>query len=139
MKQQLFHRLGGIALTLMFILLSSASAWADTSPSLELKHAFGDKATVTFYTFSNEEKKAPTTGDISSFTANDAKTSVNNTTKCDYIVAHIVPKAGYWTNEALLYASLMANETVAVAATRGADVNGPIVVKPLQSDQGRND
>ena len=132
-----FQRLGGIALTLMFILLSSASAWADTSPSLELKHAFGDKATVTFYTFSNEEKKAPTTGDIGSFTANDATTRIDE--NCNYVVAHIVPKAGYWTNEALLYASLMANETVAVAATRGAGINEPIVVKPLQSDQGRND
>lgn len=137
MKQQLIHRLGGIALTLMFIMLSTASAWADTDPSLELKHAFGDKATVTFYTFSNEEKKAPTAGDISSFTANDATTRIDE--NCNYVVAHIVPKAGYWTNEALLYASLMANETVAVAATRGADINGPIVVKPLQSDQGRND
>ena len=132
-----FQRLGGIALALMFIMLSTASAWADTSPSLELKHAFGDKATVTFYTFSNEENKAPTAGDISSFTANDATTRIDE--NCNYVVAHIVPKAGYWTNEALLYASLMANETVAVAATRGADVNGPIVVKPLQSDQGRND
>ena len=132
-----FQRLGGIALALMFIMLSTASAWADTSPSLELKHAFGDKATVTFYTFSNEENKAPTAGDISSFTANDATTRIVE--NCNYVVAHIVPKAGYWTNEALLYASLMANETVAVAATRGADVNGPIVVKPLQSDQGRND
>ena len=132
-----FQRLGGIALALMFIMLSTASAWADTSPSLELKHAFGDKATVTFYTFSNEENKAPTAGDISSFTANDATTRIDE--YCNYVVAHIVPKAGYWTNEALLYASLMANETVTVAATRGADVNGPIVVKPLQSDQGRND
>ena len=131
-----FQRLGGIALTLMFILLSSASAWADTSPSLELKHAFGDKATVTFYTFSNEGK-APTAGDINSFTANDATTRIDE--NCNYVVAHIVPKAGYWTNEALLYASLMANETVAVAATRGAGINEPIVVKPLQSDQGRND
>ena len=132
-----FQRLGGIALALMFIMLSTASAWADTSPSLELKHAFGDKATVTFYTFSNEEKKAPTTSDISSFTANDATTRIDE--NCNYVVAHIVPKAGYWTNEALLYASLMANETVAVAATRGADINGPAVVTLIQPDQGRND
>lgn len=132
-----FQRLGGIALALMFIMLSTASAWADTSPSLELKHAFGDKATVTFYTFSNEENKAPTAGDISSFTANDATTRIDE--NCNYVVAHIVPKAGYWTNEALLYASLMANETVTVAATRGADINGPAVVTLIQSDQGRND
>ena len=119
--------------------------WKDKitgAPGLELKHAFGDKATVTFYTytFSDGEEPSPEEIDISSFTANNATTWIDEKDEmCDYVVAHIDPAAGYWTNKALLYASLMANETVAVAATRGADINGPAVVEFLQPDQGRND
>ena len=124
-----------IFIVITLLVMGSSGAWA--TDDLQLKSNLSN-ATVTFYTFSNEGK-APTAGDINSFTANDAKTSVTKDTKGDYIVAHIVLAAGYWTNEALLYASLMANETVAVAATRGAGINEPIVVKPLQSDQGRND
>ena len=64
-----FQHLGGIALALMFIMLSTASAWADTSPSLELKHAFGDNATVTFYLYNggdrSEKPVPPSAVDIS--------------------------------------------------------------------------
>lgn len=139
MKQQLFHRLGGIALALMFIMLSTASAWADTSPSLELKHAFGDKATVTFYGYSptifgEQEWRGLTKEDISKFMSQG---SVQEMEDYATVVAHVEPAAGYWTNEALLFARMTAKASI--VQTRGVSVDSKIKVTLIELDEGRND
>lgn len=134
-----FQRLGGIALTLMFILLSSASAWADTSPSLELKHAFGDNATVTFYGYSptifgEQEWRGLTKEDISKFMSQG---SVQEMEDYATVVAHVEPAAGYWTNEALLFARMTAKASI--VQTRGVSVDSKIKVTLIELDEGRND
>ena len=134
-----FQRLGGIALALMFIMLSTASAWADTSPSLELKHAFGDKATVTFYGYSptifgEQEWRGLTKEDISKFMSQG---SVQEMEDYATVVAHVEPAAGYWTNEALLFARMTAKASI--VQTRGVSVDSKIKVTLIELDEGRND
>ena len=134
-----FQRLGGIALALMFIMLSTASAWADTSPSLELKHAFGDKATVTFYGYSptifgEQEWRGLTKEDISKFMSQG---SVQEMVDYATVVAHVEPAAGYWTNEALLFARMTAKASI--VQTRGVSVDSKIKVTLIELDEGRND
>ena len=142
-------------MTLLMLLMCSIGVWADDG-GLALKHNFGTKATVTFYAFplvsrqDSEEKKVPTSSDINSFTANNKVTSI--TENCDYIVAHVVPADGYWTNAALLKASLIANESIVqpqqslgpvnqgnTLQTRGTGIDGGIKVTLISLDEGRFD
>ena len=142
-------------MTLLMLLMCSIGAWGDDG-GLALKHNFGTKATVTFYAFplvsrqDSEEKKVPTSSDINSFTANNKVTSI--TENCDYIVAHVVPADGYWTNAALLKASLIANESIVqpqqtlgpvnqgnTLQTRGTGIDGGIKVTLISLDEGRFD
>ena len=63
--------------------------------NIQLTSSLGENVTVTFY----KSDKAPTADDISTFT-----TPVTEADAGDWIVAHIVPGAGYWTDRKLLMA-----------------------------------
>lgn len=146
-------------ITLLMLLMCSVGAWADDvqdDGGLALEHNFGTKATVTFYAFplesrqDSEEKKVPTASDIDKFTDNNKVTSI--TEICDYIVAYVVPADGYWTNAALLKASLIANESIVqtqqslgpvnqgnTVQTRGTGIDGGKKVTLIKLEEGRND
>ena len=95
-------------IALLVLLISSTEAWA----GLQLKSNLGAKATVTFYDYGTTE---PTT---SSFTKpSTAITQIDNSDGKDhYIIVHIVPKDGYWTDQQLLFVT----ETGAMLAPRRA-------------------
>lgn len=146
-------------MTLLMLLMCSVGVWADDvqdDGGLALEHNFGTKATVTFYAFplesrqDSEEKKVPTASDIDKFTDNNKVTSI--TEICDYIVAYVVPADGYWTNAALLKASLIANESIVqtqqslgpvnqgnTVQTRGTGIDGGKKVTLIKLEEGRND
>lgn len=146
-------------ITLLMLLMCSVGVWADDvqdDGGLALEHNFGTKATVTFYAFplesrqDSEEKKVPTASDIDKFTDNNKVTSI--TEICDYIVAYVVPADGYWTNAALLKASLIANESIVqtqqslgpvnqgnTVQTRGTGIDGGKKVTLIKLEEGRND
>ena len=138
-------------MTLLLLFTCSIGAWADVEPpTLLLDHKFGDKATVTFYLytptiFQETEWRDLTKNDINTL---KSQGSVQKMTEYATVVAHVVPATGYWTNEALLYASMVLDESVVQpsggnmqARTRGTDIAGAIKVKliPLALDENRND
>ena len=94
-------------LALLVLLISSTGAWA----GLPLKSNLGANATVTFYDYGTTE---PTT----SFTKpSTAITQIDNSDGNDhYVIVHIVPNDGFWTDQKLLFAM----ETGATLAPRHA-------------------
>ena len=96
MKQDMMKQTIKTIIALLVLLISSTEAWA----GLQLKSNLGAKATVTFYDYGTTE---PTT---SSFTKpSTAITQIDNSDGKDhYVIVHIVPADGYWTNKELLFA-----------------------------------
>jgi hypothetical protein len=133
-------------MTLLLLFTCSIGAWAQGDPTqddgfqgLELKHAFGDKATVTFYSCFTQGDDVPTKDSDMTLLED------NRVGDAEFIVAHIVPATGYWTNEALFYARFVANQSIVQnqplvnPQTRGAGIAGSIEVTLISLDEGRND
>ncbi|MCR5643816.1 MAG: hypothetical protein K6G32_10870 [Prevotella sp.] len=90
------------------------------SKVLALTHTFGSKAEVEFYdggevTYDSESNptNAPTTANFTIPTSSAITSIENNDSKDRYIIAHIEPKADYWTDES----QLKAYETTAIPLT----------------------
>lgn len=96
--------------------------------NIELTHTFGSNATVTFFDGGTTTEPSATTFDPTTAAYADANaiTKINNADGNDrYIIAHIVPAPGYWTDESLL----MVMETGAAPARAkapGLDMGQPL-------------
>ena len=120
-----------ILIVITLLVMGSNGAWADTD--LQLKNNLGANATVTFYTSDGE----PTVAFI-----NDHGDAATTVAAGKYVVMHIVPKNGYWTNEKHWTNEklLFSYETKAsLARTRAPGLELGQTLTLLKADEGRND
>ncbi len=111
--------------------------------NLELKSNLGTNAGVTFYD-GGTSAPDPTTFDPTSYTADDAIAIISSSNRSNndhYIIAHVVPNTGYWTNEALLYGKELYDVKIASGpiGTRSMSIDGTNDVTLLQADEDRYD
>ena len=90
---------------------------------VELPNSLGSNATVTYF----KSATMPTASDISTFTTPDMWADAG-----DWIVAHIVPNDGYWTDKQLLN---IKETTSTPAMTRGTPIDIPQGLTLLQDDE----
>lgn len=130
-------------MTLLLLFTCSIGVWAqatqgDDVPSIPLSHTFGDKATVTFYLFNVDGDVLEPTADFVNSVKNNA--GVTKLVYCTHVVAHVVPKAGYWTDVNLLYGKETVNENLVQQQVQTrASIEAGNEVKLIQLDGGRND
>lgn len=115
-----------ILIVITLLIMGSNGAWAT---DLDLKSNISNKAYVTFYTSADE----PTADFINASASVDVATKV---AAGNYVVMHIEPAAGWWTNEKLLFSY---ETKTALARTRapGLELGQPVTL--LKADEGHND
>jgi hypothetical protein len=91
-----------------------------------LPSSFGNNATVTYF----KSATMPTASDISTFT-----TPLVWANAGDWIVAHIVPNDGYWTDGQLLMVMETTSTAPSRASTRGSAIDDPRTLTMLQADE----
>jgi len=119
----------GNQMTLHFVSESSTAvnaAGLDLTVTFEhlvaLPNSLGSNATVTYF----KSATMPTVSDIGTFTTPDMWADAG-----DWIVAHIVPNDGYWTDGQLLNVK----ETTSTAKTRGSASDASQGLTLLQADE----
>ena len=96
---------------------------------VQLNHSFGANATVTFWDGGTATEPTAATFDSSTYTDANKKTYIDNSsaTADSYIIMHIVPADGYWTDEQLLMA-METGASLAPSKAPGLDLGQPVTL-----------
>lgn len=111
--------------------------------NLELKSNLGTNAGVTFYD-GGTSAPDPTAFDPINYNADNAISIISSSNRSNndrYIIAHVVPNTGYWTNEALLYGKELYDVKIVSGpiGTRSMSIDGTNDVTLLKADEDRYD
>lgn len=121
-----------ILIVITLLAMGSNGAWA--TDGLQLKNNLGTNATVGWYDYGTTEPTAATFSTAAPGTSLAAATeyALGN----HYVVVHIVPADGYWTNEKLLF-SYETKTTLARTRAPGLELGQTVTL--LKADDGRKD
>ncbi len=113
---------------------------ANITDKMKLQHSFGEYATVTFYKTTSGTLTEPDASTFNLAAVNQAGniiTQIDNSDGNDhYIIVHIVPKDGYWTDQQLLMA-METGASLAPSKAPGLDLGQALTL--LKADDGRHD